>query len=275
MPHCSPSRGDLWTDIAEANAWVHALSGTAAGGSLRAPLRILYVNEQANLRGVAGPGANDDTLLHGSHEGKTTEALLISHAAGWPGAILTVDELQRSGGSALPGSIGCVAILLVGLPQFTPAYDWHWVNGTVAGDLLPALQAFVAAGGVILSDADSMSSATPGALRGVPVINTGMAVRAYTTESEKDVVGDLIGRNAANIAALRASLSGAISPSPLLVTSADERLWCIPTLTADVRYGELPSLYVYLSVICVRLGMFGYTDGLFVVVHLLETHVCL
>ena len=65
-----PMRPDLWADVAEAAAWVHRVSGAFSGGAYAAaPLAILYVNDQANLRTVAGPGADVPTLLAGGPGG--------------------------------------------------------------------------------------------------------------------------------------------------------------------------------------------------------------
>ena len=96
-------------------------------------------------------------------------------------------------------------------------------------------QAFVARGGVVLVDADSESSTTPAMLPGVPITPTGMHVCAYTTETNTDMTGALIARNAGNSAALAGALLAAGAARPV-VTSASPELWAIPTTSGDVTY---------------------------------------
>lgn len=222
-PHM-PNRTDTYADLQEAADWVHTMSGSFAGASVSPSIAILYVNEQSNLRTIAGPGANDQTLLDGCHEGKTTEALIIAQAAGWPAALTTPDELIRlhSAGARLTAPV----LLLVGLKQYTP--DWSWISGNVAGDLLPVLKAFVAYGGKILVDRDSESSTAS-----LTVVKTGMQVRAYTTESDDDQTGLLISRNLANVKMLQTALVGVTKP---LAMSPAPNLWTTVTTNGNVSF---------------------------------------
>ena len=83
------SERELW-------AWVHKYGGAYAMTKPTPTIGILYVNDQALMRPViGGEHPPDDQLLHGSHEGKTFEALFLCHQAGWPAKIVTPEELKR------------------------------------------------------------------------------------------------------------------------------------------------------------------------------------
>jgi len=72
------------------HALVRSLSGAYARMRSTAPLGVLYIHEQSVLRECAV----DDP--RGPHEGKTTEALIIAHAAGVPARLVTDAELRLS-----------------------------------------------------------------------------------------------------------------------------------------------------------------------------------
>jgi hypothetical protein len=188
------ARPDLWDDLAEASAWAHAMAGAYAGMAARAAVGLLFVHEQALFRPVVGPGASDPQLFAGSHEGKTTEALVVVHAAGITARLVTPDELADCASRPPEYSV----LLLVGLTQYTDVSDWSWINGTVAGDLGPCLAQFKAAGGLLACDEDSASSVQCDHA-------TGMLIRSYVTESNVDLTGEVIGRNSGNIALFRAA----------------------------------------------------------------------
>ncbi|OAS17793.1 discoidin domain-containing protein [Paenibacillus oryzisoli] len=82
--------------------WIHRYGGTYAITNPMPTIGILYVNEQALLRGiVGGDNPTDGQLFAGSHEGKVSEALFLTHAAGWPSKVITPEELKRG----LPASM--------------------------------------------------------------------------------------------------------------------------------------------------------------------------
>ncbi|WP_245954642.1 discoidin domain-containing protein [Paenibacillus flagellatus] len=193
--------------------WIHRYGGAYAMTEPTPPVGILYVNEQSLLRGVVGGEApEDDKLLKGSHEGKVTEALFLTHAAGWPSKIVTPDELKRG----LPSSIK--TILLVGLNDVDDS--WRWYDG-IAGEL----QSFVDRGGRLVKDAESVSP--------VAAVDTGMQIRAYVIQSREDKTNALLDRNADNIAKFRAAMIGAEAP---IAVSGDRTIWAIPTRSGDTRY---------------------------------------
>jgi hypothetical protein len=152
-------------------------------------------------------------LLRGSHEGKVAEALFLCHAAGWPARLITYQEILRG---PLPTSMK--AILLVGLDRTDET--WIWSPG-----LEPRLQEFLARGGRILADDESVCP--------VPCTQTGMKVAAYVTQSNVDPTPKLFARNAANVAILRAAMEGVAPP---IASSANPLLWAIPAECGTTQY---------------------------------------
>ena len=143
-PNGPEAKPQTVADQKELYAWIHKYGGAYAGTEPLATIGVLYVHEQALLRKVnQNADAPDAELLKGSHEGKTTEALWLCHAAGWPGKIITPEALKRG----LPPSMK--AVLLVGLNDFDDT--WHWHDGL--GD---ALKKFTAGGGRVLLDDESI-----------------------------------------------------------------------------------------------------------------------
>ena len=197
---------DLW-------AWVHKYGGAYAMTKPTPTIGILYVNEQALMRPVVGgEHPSDDQLLHGSHEGKTFEALFLCHQAGWPAKIVTPEELKRG----LPPSVK--ALLLVGLPKIDDT--WHWYDG-----LSGPLSAFVAGGGRLLTDDESVSP--------LPATQTGMSVRAYVVNRDLDWTPELLARNGDNAKKLNAAMSGVAPP---LAETGSDTVWAIPTQAGDTQY---------------------------------------
>ncbi len=198
----------------ELNGWIERYGAAYAAtvpeatvgvffGALEAVQRPVNTNENAPL----------DQLLHGSHEGKVTEALWLCQAAGWPARVITYQELVRG---PLPPSMK--AILLVGLNPDDGS--WSWGKG-----LEPMLQQFVDRGGRILLDDESTSP--------VPGKATGLRVPSYVTQSELDATPRLLARNQENITRLRAALEGIDTP---VATSEDPTLWAVPARVRDTIY---------------------------------------
>jgi hypothetical protein len=190
--------------------WVHTYGGAYAGTKPDAKIAILYVENQAISRGVDNPPEM------GSHEGKTTEALFICHAAGWPAKIVTPDELRKG------LDPGISALLLVGLNKIDDT--WNWSQG-----LEDALQAFTKRGGTILADDESFSP--------IPAVETGMKVTAYLTElSSPPGVSpsiQLFERNKENIELLQKAMAN--TPPPV-AASSNPTIWAVPHTTGDVQY---------------------------------------
>lgn len=195
---------DAYRDL---HQWVKAFGGAYAQMRSTAPLGILYVHEQSVLRECAV----DDPK--GPHEGKTTEALLIAHAAGIPARIVTTAELQRG----LTTDIA--ALFLVGLPRLDDTWVWH-------EGLESALESFVARGGVLVRDDESVSP--------VPAIALEQPVRSYVKQNNVDQTPTILARNTAIIAALRAALPD-LGAAPV---AAVEPLhtWVAPSVAGDCLY---------------------------------------
>ena len=207
------ARPDVIADQKELYAWIHRYGGAYAMSEPEADIGILYVHPQSLLRSVLGGEDPDpDALLHGSQEGKTTEALFLCSAAGWPARIITPEELKRG------LNPGMKAILLVGLNRFDSS--WTWSDG-----LTEPLEQFVDGGGRILLDDESVCP--------VPATSTGMKVNAYIVQGDLDKTPDLIARNLDNIARLRAAMKGV--PAPVAV-STDPTVWAMPTRAGDTQY---------------------------------------
>jgi hypothetical protein len=190
--------------------WIHTYGGAYAGTKPDAKIAILYVENQAISRGVNNPPDK------GSQEGKTTEALFLCHAAGWPAKIVTPDEL-RAGLDP-----GISALLLVGLNKIDDT--WNWSQG-----LEGALQKFTSRGGKILVDDESFSP--------LPAVETGMQVMAYLTElSSPPGVSpsiQLFERNKENIGLLQKAMAN--TPPPVAASSSPT-IWAVPHTTGDVQY---------------------------------------
>ena len=75
--------------IATLHKWIHTYGGAYAGTKPDAKIAVLYVNAQSLSRGIGNP------LDKGPQEGKTTEALFVCHAAGWPAELVTPEELKK------------------------------------------------------------------------------------------------------------------------------------------------------------------------------------
>jgi hypothetical protein len=206
------TRAQTVADYTELFAWVHRYSGAYALMRPVCPVGILYVHEQAISRSIVGGEASPDALAHGSHEGKTTEALFLCHAAGIPARIVTPEELTRG----LPADMH--ALLLVGLNRFDDT--WAWYEGLEA-----PLKRFAARGGRLLVDDESVAP--------LPAEQTGLSVAAYVTQGDTDATPLLLARNAENITRLRAALPGLPAP---LAASADPTVWALPTRADDVDY---------------------------------------
>jgi hypothetical protein len=205
-------------DQRELYAWIHRFSGAYAQMKLKPVVGVLYVHKQAISRPVVGDQfAAEEKLLLGSHEGKTTEALFFANAAGFPAKIVTPTELSRG------LDPGIKAIMLVGLNRFDSTWAW-------SDDLEPALKAFVARGGVLVRDEESVLPA------GIAASTPGLQVRAYVTQSGQDQTKLLLDRNSDNIAKLRVALAGVDVP---VVQSAEAETWAITSRAGDIDYVTL------------------------------------
>ncbi len=200
-------------DQKELHGWLHRYGGVYAMTRPLVTVGVLYSHEQAISRPiVGGDNPSAEQLLRGSHEGKTTEALFLCHAAGYPARIVTVDELRRG----LPADMK--ALLLVGLNRFDQTWVWH-------EGLAPALKRFSDQGGKLLVDDESDCPA--------PAVNTGLKVACYIQQAEQDQTPVLLARNASNIALLQNALRGVDRP---VAESADPTLWALPTQAGEVQY---------------------------------------
>lgn len=213
----SAAKPQMIAEQKELYQWIHKYGGTYAMTEPEPSIGILYVNDQALLRAGYAPdnggGApTEQGLLNASHEGKVTEALFMTHAAGWPSKVITPEELKRG----LPSSVK--TILLTGLNQYDDS--WHWYDGITS-----ELAAFVDNGGTILRDAESVSP--------VNSVASGMNIRAYTIQSNTDQTQVLLSRNADNISILRGLMAG---KEQAAAVSASSTVWAVPTRAGDTRY---------------------------------------
>ncbi|MDQ2732282.1 MAG: hypothetical protein M3Y56_11530, partial [Armatimonadota bacterium] len=219
----------------ELHAWIHKYGGIYAGTKPQASIGILYVHDQAISRPIlADP--HDTRVYSGSHEGKTTEALFLCHAAGWPARIITPEEMQRKfiprpaqamvNGKLVPfmgfsrgprGSFSRQVILLTGLNRFDNTWNWY------AG-LEPALRNFVDGGGRILLDDESVCP--------VAATKTGMHIAAYIPQGV-DFAPLLFDRNRDNFTKLNAAMQGIAKPP---VLSHDPTIWPVVSETRGVQY---------------------------------------
>jgi hypothetical protein len=209
-----PARTGIAAAHSEMNAWIHRHGPVFASTQPEAPVGIFYGYLQAVQR-RANPNSNatPEELLHGSHEGKVTEALWMCHAAGWPARVITYQELMRG---ALPQSMK--VLLLVGLDESDKT--WAWGPG-----LDPMLRQFVERGGRILLDDESTCP--------IDATRTSLKIAAYVPQSEIDSTPLLLERNRENIAILRDTLQGI---EPPIATSDDPTAWMLPSRAGDVLY---------------------------------------
>lgn len=191
--------------------WAHRYGGMLAQRRPVATIGVLFVQEQA----VSRPQVGDDRPYEGSHEGKTTEALILCHAAGYPARIVTTDELKRG---PLPAEMK--ALLLVGLNRFDST--WVWSAG-----LEKSLQAFAGRGGRVVLDKESVCD-----VAGIKPVLTPMTVASYVNQRENDWMPEILERNRPNIPLLRDALKGTAPP---ICTSDDPTVWAIPTAGGDVQ----------------------------------------
>jgi hypothetical protein len=208
------ARADAVAYETEMNAWMRRYGAVYARTEPQPVIGIFYGQHQAVQRRVlSGVNPPDDAVYAGSHEGKVTEALFFCHAAGLPARVITYQEVMRG---PLPVSIK--AILLVGLEQADPS--WNWAPG-----LDRPLSQFVEQGGRIIADDDSFSP--------VACVRPGLRVAAYQPESDLDPTPLLLGRNRENIRKLREVLRDL----PALVAASDDpSIWAIPTVCGDTQY---------------------------------------
>ncbi len=189
----------------ETARWVHKYGGAYAMTEPEPTVGILFVHPQAvsrvNRAGYDGP-----------HEGKTTEALFLCHAAGWPAKLITPEELKRG----LPPSVK--AILLTGLNKIDDS--WHWYDG-----LTPDLQKFVQQGGRIISDNESVCP--------VPATQTALKIYSYIAQNDADLSPLLFERNKENVAELRRAMAGIAAP---FAASSEPTVWAAPTVAGDTQY---------------------------------------
>ncbi len=203
----------------DANLWAKRMGGVYGGTEPEPTVGVLMVHEQAISRPIPSDRHNLDQRKRGSHEGKTTEAMFLSHAAGYPAKIITPDELKRG----LPKSMK--AIVLAGLNRFDDT--WVWYDG-----LEPQLKAFTDGGGRIIADEESVA---PG-----EYTKTDMMILAYIRQGEggtsrpsMDDTPRLIERNRENIAMLRTAMEGVEKP---VAFSEDPTIWAIPHRTGTTQY---------------------------------------
>ncbi len=194
--------------------WMRKYGGVYAATKPVATIGVFYSHQQALQRGVVtGAEPKADALYDGSHEGRVTEALFLCHAAGWPARVITYQEVARG---PLPESMK--AILLVGLDQ--PDETWSWGPG-----LEPRLQEFLARGGRIITDAESVCA--------IPCTRTDLKIAAYVSQTHVDPTPLLFARNVANIGKLRAAMGGV--PAPIAAWD-NPRLWVLPTECGTTQY---------------------------------------
>lgn len=193
----------------ELHHWIHTYGGAFAMMEVLPTIGVLYVHEQAISRPI-GHSRPD-----GSHEGKVTEALFVCHAAGYPAAVVTPEELLRD---ACRSRSTMKVLLLVGLNRFDNTWVWH-------EGLRQPLEDFLARGGRILRDDESESPVESEA--------PGLRFLSYIEQGVEDGNARLFARNAANVAALRAALKDLERP---IAYSDDSSVWVIPSISGDVQY---------------------------------------
>ena len=204
------------TVISEQTALFNMLKkygGTYAMTEPTPTVGIMYVQEQSLFKPTKKVNPTDTDLIdEGPHEGKVTEALVFTHAAGWPSKVITPEELKRG----LPSSMK--AILLVGLNNYDTS--WSWSTG-----LNTHLQSFIDNGGKIIKDSESSCPVT--------ATSTTMAVRSYILQGDVDKTNEIISRNSDNITKFKTVMSGISSP---IVTTGVTDAWAVPTRAGDTQY---------------------------------------
>ena len=196
----------------ELYSWIHRYGGMYAQMKPLATVGIVYVHQQAlGRRGDGSKDPSDDALYHGDHEGKTTEALFMCHAAGIPARIVTPEELLR-------GNLDVKALLLVGLNRFDSS--WVWYQG-----LEKPLQDFVAHGGRIIADDESESP--------VDATKPPLRIAAYITQSSTDQAPLLLDRNRDSITHLREAIKDVSLP---IARSEEPTIWAVPSLAGDWQF---------------------------------------
>ena len=209
------SRATIVAEQQELYRWIRQYGSVYRDTQLLPQVGVLYVHEQAISRPIVG-GDNPDSnqLYHGSHEGKTNEALFLCHMAGFPAKIITPEELKRG----LPPSMQ--AVLLTGLNRFDKT--WAWWEG-IESDL----KQFTARGGKFLLDDESIVP------EGVAAISTGMRIAAYVSQSDTDTSPLLLARNRDNAAKLEEALKDL---QHSIAWSSDPTIWAIPHQTGAMQY---------------------------------------
>lgn len=203
------ARPDVVAFQREMHAWIHRYGGVYARSEPLPTIGIFYGHQEALQR----PVTTGKDAYQGSHEGKSTEALFLCHAAGWPARIVSHPEILRA---PLPSSMQ--VLLLVGLRTDETGLPW-------GQELKAPLEKFLARGGRILVDDESDCAVTH--------IKTDMHVAAYEPQSDVDVTPLLFTRNRDNLAKLRAALQDL---TPAIAASDEPKLWAIPTLCGDTQY---------------------------------------
>jgi hypothetical protein len=208
------ARPDVVAFQREMHAWIHRYGGVYARTEPLPTIGVFYGHQESLQRGVlTAPNPPGDAAYTGSHEGKTTEALFLCHAAGWPARIVSHPEILRA---PLPASMQ--VLLLVGLRTDDTKVPW-------GAELKAQLEKFLARGGRILVDDESDCA--------VAHITTDLHVAAYEPQSDVDVTPILFARNRDNIAKLRAALHDLAPP---VAVSDEPKLWAIPTQCGDTQY---------------------------------------
>lgn len=255
-----PARPDLFRDMREQFQWSRAMGGFYSLARPLARVGIVYSTMQALLR----PSISQDPLepwqlAGGSHEGKVTEALFTTHAAGWSARVVTPDEIAQRGADLLRED-GIETLLLVGLDSagtYWGGFLWFRDDEGAGGEAVGrAVEAFVAAGGGVVADGNS-TAALPASLlqrgsslsgsswpggdssseptSGTIVNATGLVFGSFVVETDNDTTGLLIERNRQNAAMLSSALSTAGTSRPVARPPLDRMdLWTVPSLAGDV-----------------------------------------
>ncbi len=189
-----------------ATEWAHVFGGSYANMKSAATVGIVYSDDQAVSRHIN----NKDP--EGPHEGKTVEALILCHMAGWPARLVTTDEIKRG----LDPQIK--ALFLVGLNRIDNTWVWH-------EDLKEELQAFVKNGGRVLRDHESDSP--------VDSVATGLKIAAYTKQGSPDQTPWLQHRNRPLVSVLQKHLAG-VDRGPCHSTS--DTIWVFPSVAGDCTF---------------------------------------
>jgi hypothetical protein len=208
------ARPDVVAFQREMHAWIHRYGGVYARSEPLPTIGVFFGHQESLQRAVlSAANPPGDAAYNGSHEGKSTEALFLCHAAGWPARIISHPEILRA-----PFPASMQVLLLVGLRTDDTGIPW-------GAELKEQLEKFVARGGRILVDDESDCAVT--------CTKTGLHVAAYEPQSDVDATPLLFARNRENIAKLRAALQDLAPP---LAVSDEPKLWAIPTECGDTQY---------------------------------------